>query len=75
MEQKELFFDHLVFRRRRESAGLTVEQMAERMKAQRQWVAVLEAGISLPNVRSIERFARALGFETLIDFLDESGNS
>ena len=69
MEKK--FYDHEILRRRRMAAGLTLEALADRMGCTRQYVAICEAGVSNPTIKSLEKFGRALGFETVVDFLKE----
>jgi transcriptional regulator with XRE-family HTH domain len=50
------------------SAGLTQEQLAERMETSQSAVARLESGRSLPSARTLQRFAKATGTKLRISF-------
>jgi transcriptional regulator with XRE-family HTH domain len=45
----------------RQAAGLTQAQMAERMGSPQSYIARLEAGTTLPNLRTIYRVGEATG--------------
>ena len=52
----------------RAKAGLTQEQLAQRMNTTQTVVARLERGRSKPSTRTLERFARATGARLKISF-------
>jgi ribosome-binding protein aMBF1 (putative translation factor) len=52
----------------RTEAGLTQQQVAERMRTTQAAVARLEAGGRRPSTRTLERFARATGHRLKISF-------
>jgi transcriptional regulator with XRE-family HTH domain len=52
----------------RTKAGLTQEQLADRMKTSQSAVARLESGRSMPSARTLERFAKATGTRLKIKF-------
>lgn len=56
------------FIRARAAAGLTQEQVAERMGTTQAVVARLESGRVKPSTRTLERFARATGTRLRIRF-------
>jgi transcriptional regulator with XRE-family HTH domain len=62
----------------RSQAGLTQEQLAERMDTSQSAVARMESGKIMPSSRTLERFARATGTRLRISFEPEkpklSGN-
>ena len=49
-------------------AGLTQEQVAERMHTTQSNIARLEAGRTTPSTRTLERFAQAIGARLKISF-------
>ena len=49
-------------------AGLTQEQVAERMHTTQSNIARLEAGRTTPSTRTLERFAQAVGARLKISF-------
>jgi|SRR5687767_2302298 transcriptional regulator with XRE-family HTH domain len=49
-------------------AGLTQEQLAERMETSQSAIARLESGRSLPSGRTLQRFAEATGTKLRISF-------
>jgi len=49
-------------------AGLTQEEVAERMHTTQSNIARLEAGRTIPSTRTLERFARAVGARLKISF-------
>jgi transcriptional regulator with XRE-family HTH domain len=49
-------------------AGLTQEQLAERMETSQSAIARLETGRSLPSGRTLQRFAKATGTKLRISF-------
>jgi transcriptional regulator with XRE-family HTH domain len=55
----------------RAHAGLTQEQLAERMETSQSAVARMESGKSLPSARTLERFAKATGTRLRISFEPE----
>ena len=52
----------------RAKAGLTQEQLAERMHTTQTVIARLESGKSKPSTRTLERFAAATGMRLRISF-------
>jgi len=52
----------------RATAGLTQEQLAERMGTKQEVIARWEAGKSLPSTRTLARFAKATGTILRISF-------
>ncbi|MGE3230252.1 MAG: helix-turn-helix domain-containing protein [Hyphomicrobium sp.] len=52
----------------RARAGLTQAELAARMGTKQSYVARLEAGRTLPSVRTLEKFARATGTNLKIAF-------
>lgn len=52
----------------RACAGLTQEQVAQRMKTTQAVVARLEGGGSMPSTRTLEKYARATGTRLRISF-------
>src|SRR5712671_6902982 len=59
----------------RTRAGLTQEQVAQRMKTTQAVIARLESGGSKPSTRTLERFAEATGSRLRITFEPESAPS
>ena len=55
----------------RANAGLTQEQLAERMDTSQSAVARMESGKVMPSGRTLERFARATGTRLHISFEPE----
>lgn len=55
----------------RSRAGLTQEQVAQRMKTTQAAVARLEGGGSMPSTRTLEKYAKATGTRLRIHFLPE----
>ena len=64
---------HPVLRRFRHKAGLTQEQMAERMGVSVGFFGMMEVGRRWPNIDMLLRIAKALGVQPgeLIDALEE----
>ena len=64
---------HSVLRRYRHQAGLTQEQMAERMGVSVGFFGMMEVGRRWPNIDMLFRIAKALGVRPgeLIDALEE----
>ena len=64
---------HSVLRRYRHQAGLTQEQMAERMNVSVGFFGMMEVGRRWPNIDMLFRIANALGVRPgeLIDALEE----
>ena len=64
---------HSVLRRYRHEAGLTQEQMAERMNVSVGFFGMMEVGRRWPNIDMLFRIARALGVRPgeLIDALEK----
>jgi ribosome-binding protein aMBF1 (putative translation factor) len=52
----------------RAKAGLTQEELAQRMDTSQSAIARLEAGRSKPSARTLERFAKATGTSLRISF-------
>ena len=63
----------LVIKRRREVAGLSQEEFADRAQVHRTYVSQLERGIKSPSVRVLAKMAGALGCEAW-EMLREAGN-
>jgi ribosome-binding protein aMBF1 (putative translation factor) len=59
----------------RARAGLTQEQVAQRMKTTQAVIARLEGGGSRPSTRTLEKFARATGTRLRISFEPEGARS
>lgn len=59
----------------RAQAGLTQEQLAERMDTSQSAVARMESGKVMPSGRTLERFARATGTRLRIRFEPEKPGS
>ena len=55
----------------RSRAGLTQEQVAQRMKTTQAVVARLEGGGSMPSTRTLEKYAKATGSRLRISFEPE----
>src|ERR1700761_8399216 len=55
----------------RARAGLTQEQVAQRMKTTQAVIARLEGGGSMPSTRTLEKYARATGTRLKISFEPE----
>lgn len=55
----------------RESQGLTQLELAQRMKSTQSVVARLELGGAQPRFEMLERVARALGQDLVIEFRDQ----
>ena len=52
----------------RAAAGLTQEQLAERMRTTRTAIARLESGRQMPSTRTLAKFAEATGYHLRITF-------
>ncbi|HAU1322092.1 TPA: helix-turn-helix transcriptional regulator [Legionella pneumophila] len=52
----------------RQQAGLTQEQLAERMGTQKGNISRLEKGNSNPSWKTLEKYARACGFDISMTF-------
>jgi ribosome-binding protein aMBF1 (putative translation factor) len=52
----------------RSRAGLTQEQVAQRMKTTQAVIARLEGGGSMPSTRTLEKYAKATGSRLRISF-------
>jgi len=59
----------------RARAGLTQEEVAQRMKTTQAVIARLESGGSKPSTRTLERYARATGTRLRISFEKETGRA
>ena len=59
----------------RAKAGLTQEQLAERMETSQSAIARLESGRMKPSARTLERFAKATGTHLRITFEPVDGAS
>jgi ribosome-binding protein aMBF1 (putative translation factor) len=55
----------------RARAGLTQEQVAQRMKTTQAVIARLEGGGSMPSTRTLEKYAKATGTRLRISFEPE----
>ena len=58
----------------RTSAGLTQEQLAERMNTTQSAVARLESGRASPSTRTLEKFAQSTGTRLQISFEPQAAN-
>ena len=56
------------FIRARATAGLTQQELAERMKTSQSYIARLEGGKETPSTRTLNRFAEATGHRVVINF-------
>jgi transcriptional regulator with XRE-family HTH domain len=45
----------------RKSKGLTQEQLAEKINVSTTWIGYLETGYRIPNIKMLNKIARALG--------------
>jgi ribosome-binding protein aMBF1 (putative translation factor) len=70
LEEEFSLVDALIEARTR--AGLTQEQVAQRMKTTQAAIARLEGGGSKPSTRTLERYAQATGSRLKITFEPES---
>ena len=52
----------------RQTAGLTQEQLADRMGAQKGYISRLEKGSSNPSWKTLEKYAHACGFDISMAF-------
>jgi ribosome-binding protein aMBF1 (putative translation factor) len=52
----------------RSAAGLTQQELAQRMKTTQGAIARLEGGTTLPSTRTLKRFAKATGHKLKISF-------
>jgi transcriptional regulator with XRE-family HTH domain len=60
-------------RRLREERGLTQEELAARIRINRNYVGMLERQENLPTVAMVERIAKALGIEPARLFDEKAG--
>ncbi len=58
----------------RVGAGLTQEEVAEKMGTSQSVVARLESGRSLPSVKSLIRYAKATGTRPVIELVPDSAS-
>ena len=56
------------FIKARSAAGLTQQELAERMKTSQSYIARLEGGKETPSTRTLNRFAEATGHRVVINF-------
>jgi len=56
------------FIRARGAAGLTQQELAERMNTSQSYIARLEGGKETPSTRTLNRFAQATGHRVVIQF-------
>jgi transcriptional regulator with XRE-family HTH domain len=59
----------------RTSAGLTQEQLAERMETSQSTIARLESGRTIPSGRTLARYAKATGTRLRISFEPRGKNT
>ncbi len=52
----------------RGAAGLTQQELAEKMKTSQAYIARLESGREKPSTRTLNRFAKATGHRVVIEF-------
>jgi transcriptional regulator with XRE-family HTH domain len=57
----------------RNRAGLTQTEVAKRINTSQSVVARLESGSSMPSTRTLQRFAKAIGFRLSIRFEPVAG--
>lgn len=53
----------------RQRRGLTQRQLAERAGTSQPTIAAYESGAKSPNLRTLERLARSVGLEAVVDFV------
>ena len=53
-------------RKAREAAGLTQEQVAERMQTTQSTIARMESGRTMPSLRTLSRYAEATGSRAVV---------
>ncbi len=70
--EQELSETMVAMRRARESLGLTLQDVAERMGTDRANISRLESGPGNPTVATLARYAQALGRRLIISFEDHS---
>lgn len=63
------------FIRARARAGLTQQELADRMQTTQSTIARLESGRGLPSMRTLARFAKATGTRPVITFVPVDGAS
>ena len=56
------------FIKARGAAGLTQQELADRMKTSQAYIARLEGGKEKPSTRTLNRFAKATGHRVVIHF-------
>ena len=56
------------FIKARDAAGLTQQELADRMKTSQAYIARLEGGKEKPSTRTLNRFAEATGHRVVIHF-------
>ncbi|MDD9910769.1 MAG: helix-turn-helix transcriptional regulator [Ahrensia sp.] len=56
------------FIKARGAAGLTQQELAQRMKTSQSYIARLEGGKETPSTRTLNRFAEATGHRVVINF-------
>ena len=69
LEEEFQFARQLIGARAR--AGLTQEELANRMKTTRTVISRLESGRKKPSTRTLERYARATGHKVRITFVPD----
>lgn len=52
----------------RGAAGMTQQELAEKMKTSQAYIARLEGGREKPSTRTLNRFAKATGHRVVIEF-------
>ncbi len=52
----------------RSAAGLTQQELAEKMNTSQAYIARLEGGREKPSTRTLNRFAKATGHRVIIEF-------
>lgn len=52
----------------RAAAGLTQEQLAQRMGTKKSNISRLEKGNTNPSLKTLQKYAKACGFEITMDF-------
>ena len=56
------------FIKARGAAGLTQQELADRMETSRAYIVRLEGGKTMPSTRTLNRFAEATGHRVVINF-------
>ena len=66
LEEEFAFSEKII--KARSAAGLTQQELADRMKTSQSYIARLEGGRETPSTRTLNRFAEATGHRVVIKF-------